>query len=329
MLQINDKWVWDFWFAIDGEDIHMFYLQADKNLKDEALRHWNVSIGHAISKDYRNWTIVQDALAPSTYDGTGEEPFDSYTTWTGSIIKHDERWFMFYTGGKKSENGLIQRIGLATSDDLMIWEKYSTKALIEADPRWYELWDTDSRWHDQAWRDPWVFMHPETGQFHAFITARSKTGEIDERGVIGHAVSENLFDWDVLPPISNIRDFGVLEVPQVIAYNSKYYLFFSVYRDVVSQQYSRRMNGFRPTGTHYLVADDLLGPYQNDNDQFFFGDERGHLYSGKVLIDENANTQLMAFYNFDDDKNFIGEITDPIDIQVDHAEHWQISDSTT
>src|SRR5690606_21128921 len=31
-LALPDRWVWDFWFARDGDDVHVFYLQAPKSL---------------------------------------------------------------------------------------------------------------------------------------------------------------------------------------------------------------------------------------------------------------------------------------------------------
>jgi beta-fructofuranosidase len=180
VLHINDQWLWDFWFATEGPDYHIFYLQAPRSLKEEYLRHWHVSIGHAVSQDLLNWEILPDALAPSNQ--TGE--WDDYTTWTGSIIQREGLWYLFYTGACHAEKGLVQRIGLATSADLIHWQKYPANPLIESDPRWYEQMDLDL-WHDQAWRDPWIFQHE--GSYHAYITARANTGEKNSRGIIGHA----------------------------------------------------------------------------------------------------------------------------------------------
>ena len=83
-LNLIDKWVWDFWFAQDGPDYHIFYLQAPRALRDEPLRHWHVSIGHAVSRDLRHWQILSDALVPSVEN---EDAFDNYTTWTGSSLR--------------------------------------------------------------------------------------------------------------------------------------------------------------------------------------------------------------------------------------------------
>ena len=52
VIRFHDKWVWDFWFAQDRPDIHFFYLQAPQAIKEESLRHWNVSSGMQFRKIY-------------------------------------------------------------------------------------------------------------------------------------------------------------------------------------------------------------------------------------------------------------------------------------
>jgi beta-fructofuranosidase len=322
-LHLQDKWVWDFWFAQDGSDTHIFYLQADRALKIADSRHWHVSIGHAVSHDLRNWRILQDALRPSS-NRNGNEPFDSETTWTGSVIHNQMKWYMFYTGGKKSENALIQRIGLATSDNLLKWDKHPQNPLIEADPIWYELLDLES-WHDQAWRDPFVFQHPETGLFHAFITARVKDGLKDERGVIGHARSRDLIKWEVLPPVTEPGDFGHMEVPQVVKINNLYYLLFSVPHIHYSDSRKQRLDPFQyATGTHYLVADDILGPYRSLSNDVLYGDYIGTHYSGKLIQDGRGEWQFMAFLNIDGDGEFVGTISDPMPVEVQDDGHLKV-----
>jgi beta-fructofuranosidase len=75
-FKLKDKWLWDFWFAQDGSDYHIFYLQSSNHWTYEWQRHFNVSVGHAVSKDLKNWTVLPDALAPSD----SLEAFDNYTT---------------------------------------------------------------------------------------------------------------------------------------------------------------------------------------------------------------------------------------------------------
>jgi beta-fructofuranosidase len=136
-LRLPDTWIWDFWLARDGEDYHVFYLQAPRSLGDPELRHFNASIGHAVSRDLREWSPLPDALRlgpPSAWDG--------HAVWTGCVIRHDNIWHMFYTGVHVGEDGLIeQRVGLATSTDLENWRKYPDNPLIEADPRYYSRRD--------------------------------------------------------------------------------------------------------------------------------------------------------------------------------------------
>jgi beta-fructofuranosidase len=320
-LRLPDKWLWDFWFAHDGPDTHIFYLQAPRSLPDPELRHWNVSIGHAVSQDLGRWTVLPDALAPSP-----KPAWDDKSTWTGSVIKHNNVWHMFYTGTSRAENGLVQRVGLATSTDLLHWEKHPQNPLIEADPRWYELLDLSS-WHDQAWRDPWVFQHPDTGDFHVFITARCNYGPADERGVIAHARSADLLHWEVLSPVSEPGDFGHLEVPQLVTIHGRHYLLFCTSADTHAVQWPHRYGLSPVTGTHYLRADNPLGPFQLTTPQFLVGDEPGLLYAGKLIQTPTGTWAFMAWRNRDSAGQFIGELDDPYPLTVDDAGNLVVGES--
>jgi beta-fructofuranosidase len=314
-LRLPDKWLWDFWLAQDGPDYHVFYLQAPRSLEKPELRHWNVSIGHAVSQDLRDWQVLPDALHPSP---ASTEAWDNYTTWTGSIIRHEGLWVLLYTGGNRAERGLVQRIGLATSTDLIRWRKHRANPLLSADPRWYELLDLNL-WHEQAWRDPWVFQHPETGGFHAFITARVNHGPADGRGVIAHAWSDDLIQWKVLPPVTEPGDFGHLEVPQLVEINDHYYLLFSTTISAHSSQWHQR-TGLEPvTGTHYLVADNPLGPFRFSADEFLAGDQIGSLYAGKSVQRPDGDWVFLACRQFAPDGTFIGELSGPLPLTVDHT----------
>ena len=311
-LHLADRWLWDFWIARDGSDYHVFYLQADRALGNPDLRHWHPSIGHAVSQDLTTWEILPDALRPAP---ESEEAWDNFTTWTGSIIRHDNRWYMFYTGANRSEKGLIQRIELATSEDLINWEKSPDNPLLEADSRWYELLDLNS-WHDQAWRDPCVFRDPETGLFHALVTARARTGAADARGVIGHATSSDLYHWEVLPPVTKPGDFGHMEVPQLAYVDGRYYLLFSVPGDSHSRARLDRLASPPPYGTHYLVANHPLGPFRYLTDEFMVGDPAGRYYSGKLIQAPDTSWKYMAFSNRDSSGQFIGDLSVPMPVEI-------------
>jgi len=310
-LHLADKYIWDFWFAQDGPDYHVFYLQAPRSLSNPELRHWNVSIGHAVSQDLSKWEILPDALHPGL---SGE--WDDYTTWTGSIIRDSNEWHLFYTGTHRAENGLVQRIGLATSTDLIRWEKYPNNPILLADSQWYELLDL-KLWHDQAWRDPWVFQHPTLGDFHALITARVNYGPPDGRGVIAHARSNDLRHWEVLPPITEPGEFGQLEVPQLCSIAGCYYLLFSTAAYHQSAARRQRVSDSFITGTHYLMADQPLGPYRGVKDEFVPASGNEILYSGKLLERAPGEWVFLAARFGDSKGEFVGELTDPYPVTRD------------
>jgi beta-fructofuranosidase len=306
MLKLNNNWIWDFWFAEDGETIHIFYLQAPKSLGDERKRHHNATIGHAKSNDLINWEILDDALKPGD-PGT----WDDLATWTGSVIKKADKWFMFYTGVNKKEKGLIQRIGLATSTDLITWERYSQNPIMEADEKWYEKLDLNL-WHDEAWRDPFVVQFDN--EYYAYITSRINKGPRDGRGVIALAKSRDFFNWEIMPPISEPGEFGQLEVPQYIKLRDKHLLLFSSAIETTSKERKARVSNSQiKTGMFYLTSNSPQGVYKLPADALLVGDSNGSLYSGKIIMHKNS-LKMLAFHNYDSDGNFIGKLSDPFSI---------------
>jgi beta-fructofuranosidase len=303
VLRLPYDWIWDFWLANDGQRFHVFFLKAPRALGDPDLRHWNVTIGHAVSADLKSWEQVADALAPSA-----EPAFDDTGTWTGSVVRdHDGTWFMFYTGAGSRERGLKQRIGLATSTDLHTWEKHPS-AVVESDPRWYEELPA-AQWPDEAWRDPWVFRDPGGDGWHMLITARANIGSGDQRGVIGYARSHDLVRWDVGAPLSLPgAGFGHLEVPQIEVVEGRQVLLFSCLSSELSQE--RRAQGARG-GIWAVSVDGLLGPY-DITQATRVADES--LYSGRLVQDRGGRWVMLAFRNVDGEGDFVGEITDPMPV---------------
>ena len=312
-LRLEQNWLWDFWHIWNGDDCHLFYLQAPRSLGSEHLRHHHASIGHAVSRDLRQWTVLEDALHPGR-----EGEWDDLATWTGSVIRRADRWYMFYTGIKRSEGGLIERVGLATSIDLFDWKKVPDNPILEADPRWYEVLDLAS-WHEQAWRDPWVFQDPTNASFHALITARSRSGDPDARGVIGHARSWNLRDWEVLPPLAASGELGQLEVPQLVAFGKLYFLLFSYSRSDIAESRIAHLTGPPQTGTFCVVTDGAFGPFDLSDGYLLAGDANGSYYGGKLIEDRSGDLRFLAFKQYGPTGHFIGELTDPFPVTFDES----------
>jgi beta-fructofuranosidase len=222
MLRLPSAWTWDFWLADDGGRYHLFFLFAPRALQDEQRRHRRAAIGHAVSDDLRRWVQVGDVVAASPAPA-----FDDLATWTGSVVRgHDGRWWLFYTGATLVDDQIRQTIGAATSTDLDVWRKHPASPLVTADDRWYERLG-GGIWPEEAWRDPWVLADPDGDGWHMLITARANHGPVENRGVIGHAVSPDLQRWEVWPPLSKPGSgFNYLECPQVATVEDRHVLLF-------------------------------------------------------------------------------------------------------
>lgn len=308
-LRLAQRWIWDFWHTYHAGRHHLFYLQAPRSLASPDERHWNVSIGHAVSPDLRTWEVLPDALAPSR-DG-----WDDCTTWTGSVLRHEGRWWMFYTGTSHDEGGLVQRVGLATSEDLAHWERYGDAPLIELDPRWYEVLDLDV-WHDQAWRDPWVFRDDD-GTFHALITARANHGEPAGRGVVAHASSPDLLRWEVHPPVVEPGRFGHLEIPQLVRGSDRWWLLFAT--PPAAPDVVERFPSMGVEGTHVLSGPAPLGPFAWDTHHLLDGDSRATRYGGRLVAvpgDPPDRWRLLVWLNHDSGGRFVGELADPVPVET-------------
>ena len=303
MLRLPSSWAWDFWLAQDQGTYHLFFLKASRALHDPDLRHWRATIGHSVSDDLRSWTEVADALVPS--DGSAP---DDLATWTGSVVRDDSgRWWMFYTGVDREGRGKVQRIRAATSTDLMTWHKHSG-VVLESDARWYEKL-SDDNWQDEAFRDPWVFRDTPDGPWHMLITARARTGPQYDRGIVGHATSPDLENWELQPPLS-LPDagFGQLEVLQVEEVDGRRVLLFSCLHTEMSQD--RRAAG-QLGGVWSVPIDQVTGPFDITKARRLTTEAA---YSGRLVKDPTGRWVMLAFRHIDGDGSFVGEIANPVPV---------------
>ncbi|KRD45320.1 glycosyl hydrolase family 32 [Cellulomonas sp. Root930] len=308
MFTLPESWVWDFWLADDGDQYHLFFLYASRALHEPDRRHYRASIGHAVSSDLQDWTRVTDALVRSDAPA-----FDDLATWTGSVVRHpDGTWFLFYTGSTLTPAGNVQTIGYATSDDLMTWDKSPSNPVLRADGEWYEVL-ADGQWHDEAFRDPWVFADPDGDGWHMLVTARARTGPADDRGVVGHAWSPDLRTWELRPPLSEPgQGFGQLEVMQVeIVDGTPVLLFSCLATDMSAAAVATGATG----GVWATPAASLLGPYDVADSHQATDDT---LYSGR-LVRRRADGQwvLLAFHHTGAGGGFVGGVSDPLPVRWD------------
>lgn len=301
MLRLPDHWVWDSWPArADDGSHHLFFLRASRALLDPDRRHLRASIGHARSADLTHWELLPDALVAAD-----SPAWDDRATWTGSVVRGDDGvWRLFYTGVSWADDGLVQRVGVAHSEDMVSWHRRPESQVVEADPRWYEKLASGD-WFDEAWRDPWVFRG-EDGQWHMLLTARAAVGDPATRSVIGHATSPDLEHWEVQPPLSEPAGWGQMEVPQTVVVDGQPFLLFCCWDSHQGEQRQQQATG----GMWFAPGDSLLGPWDFSAAGTF---DHPSLYAARLV---EATPGQWALVGFSDrvDGEFRGEILDPLPV---------------
>jgi beta-fructofuranosidase len=203
----------------DGDRLHLFHLTLPNH----------DTVQHVVTDDGLAWRQLPDALR------TGDPgACDDDMIWTMSVTQRGDAYYMVYTALARAENGQIQRTGLATSTDLIIWTKSRHNPIGEADPRWYEAATTGTGW--VSWRDPKPILVGDT--YYAAVCAREKSGPPLRRGCIGLMASRDLMTWETRPPLFAPRRYWDLECPQVFVVDGAYYAMVAVMEDRTQRYWS-------------------------------------------------------------------------------------------
>lgn len=312
VIAIDGKWIWDSWYAKEADLWHGFFLQADRSLGDPDLRHFNVSQGHAVSTDLVNWKHLGTMLRPA------EAPaWDDYTTWTGSVVQGpDGLWHLFYTGARRSEDGLYQRIGHATSNDLHSWERVGDGLCLDLEGSnrvTYEAEHMLGHWHDRAMRDPWVMRDPEGDGWLMFFTARvPEVAEPNAGGAIGFATSPDLQEWTLQPPVFQGM-FGQLEVPQVFERDGQWFCLFCTSESHWSEE-ARATLGTPMTGTHYLIGEGPRGPWRVAPQPLLDMDLPCRRYAARI-VETEGGLRILGFADGGKER-FGGYVMDPEPVEL-------------
>jgi beta-fructofuranosidase len=244
----EDKFVSDFWTVKKGEDYHLFFLQAPRALGDPDLRHFHHSIGHAVSRDLVNWTTLPPALMPDL-----NLPHERKGLATGSVTLCGDTYHMLYVGVGDGGHGTDHSICLATSRDLIHWDRHPGNPVLKKEGSYYDV--------SACWADPFIIAEPDG--YYAFFKAHDRRQPKGYDGCVGAAVSRDFIHWDVLPPVFSPGLFGEPEVPAVYRRDGYYYLIAMTIPPVVTDLYRERIKPATPQwGDIYMVADHVLGPYR-------------------------------------------------------------------
>ncbi|SHI98851.1 levansucrase [Wenxinia saemankumensis] len=312
-ISLPDDWIWDSWYAKDGDLWHGYFLKAPKSLGDPDLRHFNVTQGHATSTDLRTWDHKGTCFAPAQGPA-----WDDYTTWTGSVVQGpDGTWHLFYTGTSRSEDGMYQRIGHATSTDLHSWERVGDGLCLDLAGPNADAYETDHMvgfWHDRAMRDPWVIKDPEGDGWLMFFTARRPgIAEPNDGGAIGFATSPDLMEWTLQPPVHG-GGYGQLEVPQVFQAQGQWFCLFCTAAEHFSKAQAEGTEGGPVTGSHYLIGDGPRGPWRIAPG-FLDGALPCRRYAARI-VDGPEGLAILGFADRPEGGNFVGEVMDPEPVTV-------------
>lgn len=110
-----------------------------------------------------------------------------------------------------------------------------------------------------AFRDPWLYQDPDTGEEYVLFTATMPRAECDGDGVVGiaRATSDDLRSFEILPPLLDGHCVNnELERPHIIDRNGETYLLFTTHA------HTFRDGTSGPEGYYGFVAPDLFGPYE-------------------------------------------------------------------
>lgn len=216
----------DNWFARDGDTYHAFYLQvpAAAAAQAAAAHDWGIRaawshVGHATSSDLVHWTDhgpVLVALKGTWNDGSIA---------TGSVVRHDGRWWMVYTGA-----GRVGGLGLAVSDDLYRWTKVGDGPVVPLGQPFEGTWQGRTlRWAGIA--DPYVHPEPIDGWYWLVLNSHEVGAPVATGGCLTVLKSRDLQHWTPGPVLAYPGWAERLETPQLWHHGDRWYLYAGVAHD--------------------------------------------------------------------------------------------------
>jgi len=259
-------------------------------------------IAHAVSTNGIDWRRVNNALFigdPGSWD--------DLMLWTMHVSPHPHepgRWRMFYTGLSRCDQGRVQRIGLAVSDDLFHWRKspvhwqdrrggrdpepvrqarrlattpqasrcsasYDADSCfpLEADGTYYES-SLDEGRHWVSFRDP--FYYRDDGDGWLIASGRVKDGPVVRRGCVAAMKETEPNRFEAQPALHHPNLYDDIEVPNLIRLGGEYYLIGSLREDAKIR---------------YWHTDQIDKPWRSYHDNVLMA--RGN-YAGRICRDEHG-----------------------------------------
>ena len=230
----EDDDIMDHTWIRDTQGIYHLFFMTEDHGDGSYIEHYRWA-------DPESLDYVGPVLHPNR-DG-----WDSHGLWAPHVIQHGDAYYMFYTGvdGTGGNPMTTQRIGLATSKDLMTWKRYPANncpgtsgegCIYECDECW-TTWSNPPGSYDKQCRDPYVIWDPVHQRWVMFATAKS----LNQYGEVTVAYSNDLVHWTGAGYIDAARRLeegegsqktgGQAENPFVMTHDGTHYLLFSDWQD--------------------------------------------------------------------------------------------------
>jgi predicted GH43/DUF377 family glycosyl hydrolase len=201
---------------------HLIYMRH--NYTAPHLDSTEVDFGHAVSQNLTQWA----QLDPILHVRPGK--WDDLHVWAPNVIWKDGVYYLYYTGVTRVPFPYpwYQRIGLATSTDLVNWQRYDAPVFDGNRVPW-ALADS-SRFAGCQFRDAFVMEDPGSSEnwlmYYSTTPAAATTQLIAGVGSNRTGASP----WQDVMPLwnTNAAHFqGYIESSHVFAHDGRWYLFFT------------------------------------------------------------------------------------------------------
>ncbi len=317
MLKLDTHYLWDSWIADDGENYHLYVLQAPRSIGGPEHRHLNATVGHAVSSNLVDWDYLGTCLGPS------DAGFDDLAIWTGSVAREGDRWRMFYTAVNTGGLHVFdQRVGSAVSTDMHNWTKVGANPALEPDPQWYKTlalvpppFDTEAELNrrSETWRDPLAIQDPDGNGWHVLITARSAYAGRNDDGVVAHATGPDLDNLTLGAPLCEPgAGFGQLEVLQSKQIDGRWVLVFTCHPQEMTEERIARTGNYC---TWSVPSPGPLGPWDIDKARPFTAEP--DFFAAPLVQQRDGTWALVGFRNTEPRGIDSFYIADPIPVGLD------------
>ena len=309
----KDMLMWDAWYWNEQGTVHAFHLQrlrpgATRTIEEER------SVGHAVSRDLVHWQELPAAISPGPAGA-----LDDMEIFTGCTYKRGDTYYLFYTMKSSRENGQVQRLALATSKDLLHWEKYPDNPVLTPDPRWYCTEEHPALYGLVDCRDLSIVDAPDGKGYYGFYAARVPSEEMSEGAVIACCYSEDLIHWEQRPPVFRSDKYTIVEVPEVFQLDGKWYMLL-----LCNNEYgNRELFPDQPEiimGTIYAVADSVEGPYREPEDNLLLASRMHNGFSCRTVEFQGKRmvlyTSAARLGNVDLGDTMMGVLSTPKELAV-------------